>query len=99
MERRLECIVRGRVQGVSYRDFTARAARGLHLVGFVRNLSDGTVEVVAEGEEENLGRLLAHLKEKHPFAQVARIDEVWADVTGEFPDFRILHHSFMFHTS
>ena len=77
---------------MSYRAFVADTAGRLGLAGFVRNLSDGTVEVVAEGEGARLKEFLAHLKEEHPFAQVARIDEVWADVTGEFPDFRILHH-------
>lgn len=89
--KRLACIIHGDVQGVSYRAFVKEAARGLKLVGFVRNLSDGTVEVVAEGEEQDLRAFLLHLKEKHPFAKVEHIDEQLSDATGTFADFRILY--------
>ena len=89
MYKRLECIVHGRVQGVSYRAFVKEAARELGLVGFVRNLSDDTVEVVAEGEEAILRDFVQALKERHPFARVERVNEVWREPTGEFPDFRI----------
>ena len=90
MQKRLECIVRGRVQGVSYRAFVKETARGLGLVGLVRNRPDDTVEVVAEGEETPLREILQALKEKHPFARVERIDEVWSDADGTFADFRII---------
>src|SRR3989344_224255 len=49
MNERIETIVSGRVQVVMYRDFATRKARGLGLVGEVKNLPDGTVRVVAEG--------------------------------------------------
>ena len=89
MRTRFECIIYGAVQGVSFRDFTRRAAQELGITGTVENLPDGTVRVVAEGEEEGLKKLLAHLWEKHPFARVARIDETWSAATGVFSDFRI----------
>lgn len=89
MKKQLHGIIRGEVQGVSFRDFTRSAARAALLTGFVRNLSDGAVEVVAEGEESDLRAFLLHLKEKHPFAKVERIDEVWREPTGEFSGFHI----------
>ena len=55
MNERLEAIVSGRVQMVMYRDFTARFARRLGLVGEVKNLSDGTVRVIAEGSRRAYG--------------------------------------------
>ena len=57
MKKRLEATIYGTVQGVMMRDFVQRKARTISLVGFVRNNSDGSVEVVAEGEEDNLKQL------------------------------------------
>jgi acylphosphatase len=54
----LKAIIQGRVQGVSVRATVAFAARGLRLTGYAKNLSDGTVEVVAVGDRENLEQLL-----------------------------------------
>lgn len=68
-------IVRGRVQGVSYRWFTREAARALGLTGFVRNQADGTVEVQVEGPAETIERFRRRLLEGPPHARVAGIDE------------------------
>jgi acylphosphatase len=76
----LHAIVHGRVQMVMYRDFCCRKARKLGLVGYVKNLPDGTVEVVAQGTQEKLekfleylrkGSLLSHVEEVQP--QVSEI--------------------------
>lgn len=90
MQKELRCIVHGNVQGLSFRDFTRNVGKELGLGGSVRNLPDGTVEVVAEGEEAPLRELLRTLKEKHPFAKVTRINEIWGEATSEFADFRII---------
>ncbi|MBU1292441.1 acylphosphatase [Patescibacteria group bacterium] len=89
MHKRFEAIVSGRVQLVMYRDFAQRKARSLKLVGEVRNLSDGTVSVVAEGDQEVLERYLQRL---HHGPLLARVDEVspeWKEATGVFKDFLI----------
>jgi acylphosphatase len=52
-------LIRGRVQGVGYRAWCVRAARSLALRGWVRNLTDGSVEVLACGSEEAIGALVA----------------------------------------
>jgi len=70
----IHCIVSGRVQMVMFRDFTQRKARGLGLAGWVRNLPDGTVEVVAQGEGEELDRFVAHLHEGPLLARVERVE-------------------------
>jgi acylphosphatase len=75
---RLEAIVHGRVQGVSYRHYTQRRARQLGLVGHVRNLWDGTVEVVAEGDRADLEQLLAFLHTGPQSAVVTNVDIRWA---------------------
>lgn len=66
----------GRVQGVGYRAFVQHAAQGERLHGFARNLADGSVEVLAEGDAEALARFEWRLWQGPP---LARVDEV----TGE----------------
>lgn len=91
MIRRLECTVFGRVQMVMYRDFTRRNARALGLVGTVKNNDDGTVSVVAEGEETVLKELLEKLGRGSLLAKVERIDETWREASGAFSDFEIIY--------
>ncbi len=90
MQKRVECIVSGEVQGVSYRDFVRTSARRAGLLGSVQNLPDGTVEVVAEGEESVLREFLKVLKEGYAFAKVSQVSDGWSEATGTFSDFRIL---------
>ena len=72
-------VVRGRVQGVGFRHHTKLRARELGLVGWVRNLPDGSVEVVAQGAAAELGRLADFLRVGPPSARVDAVDEVCAD--------------------
>jgi acylphosphatase len=83
--------VSGRVQGVFFRDFTRSCAYELGLKGWVRNLMDGRVEVVAEGEKDSIQKLLERLKRGPAFARVEKVDVDWEDYKGEFRDFRILY--------
>lgn len=87
--KRLHAIVEGTVQGVGFRMFVVRLASELGLFGWVRNTWDGNVEVVAEGEESKLNRLLAGLKVGPRAAYVTNVRSEWLPATGEFPDFRI----------
>lgn len=66
--------VHGRVQGVAFREYTRREAVKLQLVGWVRNCSDGTVEVVAQGNPEHVEQLLSWLAVGSPFSKVTRVD-------------------------
>jgi acylphosphatase len=85
----LKAIVAGRVQGVLFRDFTRSQARTLGLQGYVRNLSDGSVEVVAEGERARLVKLVDFLKQGPPRAQVEKLETSWGAHTGEYTEFSI----------
>ena len=88
---RLHALVRGRVQGVNFRSFTARHARRLGLSGTARNLADGrSVEVDAEGGRPALEELLARLREGPPFARVERIDLEWLPPRAAGRDFRVI---------
>jgi len=79
-------LVTGRVQGVGYRDWTAHRARALELTGWVRNRSDGSVEIVAHGNQDALDRLAQSLVQGPPAAQVrsVRSEDAQAPEAGEF---------------
>lgn len=91
---RLHAIVHGRVQGVSFRAFTLDKARLRNLTGWVRNQSEGTVEVVAEGEKITLEEFLEELYVGPPGARVTHVDVTWETATGEFTDFQIRYFFF-----
>jgi acylphosphatase len=77
-------VVRGRVQGVGYRYFALAAARELGVCGYARNLPDGGVEVLAEGEERALSTFEARLREGPSFARVAGVDRAPIAARGAF---------------
>ncbi len=82
--RRVRAIVTGRVQGVSFRAATASEARRLCVVGWVRNRSDGTVELEAQGADDRVAALLAWCGHGPPAARVDRLDsDELAVVDGE----------------
>jgi acylphosphatase len=88
MQQRLHIIFRGNVQGVGFR-YTARTVAQRHTIaGFVKNITDGTVEVVAEASEPDLARFLAELeREMAPFIESRTTERIQA--TGEFHGFSV----------
>ncbi len=86
---RLHLVVSGRVQGVFYRQSTAAVAERLGLRGFVRNLADGRVEAVAEGERADLEALLDFCRRGPPAAEVGRVEAGWGEATGELGPFGV----------
>jgi len=76
---------------VMFRDFAKRKARGLGLAGFVKNGADGSVRVVAEGDEEVLKRFIELLREGPLFAKVKNIMADWEEPTSEFASFEIIY--------
>ena len=79
MTARARVLVEGRVQGVGYRYFAARAARELGLRGWVRNLADGRVEAHAAGEAAAVRAFVERLREGPPHGQVHRIEVLEAE--------------------
>lgn len=79
---RLTAIVSGRVQGVGFRAFTRRQAVDMGIAGYVENLADGRVEVVAEGFRGDLELLLVRLKTGPTHAEVRSIDTEWREPGG-----------------
>ncbi len=82
-------IVRGRVQGVGFRYHTQQVAQEIGCVGWVRNLSDGTVECVAQGDDGQFERLVAFLQVGPPAAHVESVDVSYTDALDAFDSFTI----------
>jgi acylphosphatase len=89
MTKRLEAIVHGLVQGVSFRYYTRQQAQRLGLTGWVANRPDGTVQVVAEGPDTALGTFSNFLLAGPPHARVDLVAADWLDATGEFRGFTV----------
>jgi len=86
---RLHAVVRGRVQGIGYRWFVQDQARAQGLVGGVRNLRDGTVEVEAEGPRGELEALVERLREGPFGADVSDVETAWFEPAGTWTGFEI----------
>ncbi|MFN3586342.1 MAG: acylphosphatase [Moraxellaceae bacterium] len=76
----LHLLVTGRVQGVSYRVSAAREAQRLGLAGWVRNLPDGRVELLAQGDAELLRQLRDWCRQGPSLARVDALDEDWRHI-------------------
>ncbi|MDD5687567.1 MAG: acylphosphatase [Elusimicrobia bacterium] len=85
-----EIAVFGEVQGVGYRYFVVKVANKLGITGYVENVSDGSVKIIAEGEENSLKDFIESIKTEHPFAKVndMNIKKVTI-INNEFKDFKI----------
>jgi len=86
---RLHVWVRGRVQGVFFRDSTRQAAERLGLCGWVRNLPDGRVEGVFEGDRPSCEKALDFVRKGPPSARVEEVDTRWDENEENFTGFQI----------
>ena len=87
---RVHLVVEGRVQRVCYRDSTRIKATELEIKGWVKNKSDGNVEIVAEGPEENIQKFVEWCHEGPPYAVVRNITETHQEFRNEFNSFNIV---------
>lgn len=88
---RVRLFASGRVQGVNFRKFTRREAVRLGLTGWVRNLPDRRVEVVAEGEEERVNELIMWCRRGPGTAIVRGLEVLREAPTGQFDSFTVKH--------
>jgi acylphosphatase len=88
-QERLQLLVSGRVQGVFYRQSTAEVARRLGLDGWVRNLPDGRVELLAEGARGALEALLQACRRGPPAARVDAVEATWGEAGGGLGPFEV----------
>lgn len=88
--KKIRAIVSGKVQGVGFRIYTRAQARQLGISGYVRNLRNGDVEIIAAGEAEKVDTLVEWAKSGAPSAVVNNLElEVMDYIDGEFRDFEI----------
>lgn len=83
-------IVRGRVQGVGFRYFAIRAARECGVVGTVRNMADGSVEAIAEGEPDRIAEFRRKLEHGPSYSHVVAVEESDLQPTGRNKDFEVV---------
>jgi acylphosphatase len=89
MKTRAHVIVSGKVQGVFFRATTKKEAESLSVKGWARNLPDGNVEAVFEGEEDVVNMLVDFVKHGSSRAKVSNVDLTWETYTGVFKTFSI----------
>ncbi len=86
---RVHIIVSGQVQGVFFRDYTQKKAQSLGITGWVKNLPDGKVEIVLEGEKERINQMINWIKVGPPLAKVTNLEIEWQKCQEEFDHFEI----------
>jgi len=86
---RVNIIVHGYVQGVFFRSEAKRLADRLGLKGYAKNMPDGTVEVIAEGQEDKIKGLIDFCKKGPEAAEVSKVDVKFEGATDEFDRFKI----------
>jgi acylphosphatase len=86
---RLHAWIDGHVQGVGFRYFVREQVAVMPITGWVRNLHDGRVELIAEGKREDLDKLLVSVKQGPRGSQVTEVRTEWGTASQEFDDFRI----------
>ena len=90
MKTRAHVYVGGRVQGVFFRSETRRVALRHDVTGWVRNLVDGRVEAVFEGEDEDVEKLVDFCRKGSQRSRVTKVEVSWEPYTGEFGFFEIV---------
>ncbi len=87
--KRMEIRIFGDVQGVGFRSFVKRKADSNFLKGFVKNLSDGSIEIVAEGTEKNLENFLQAISKGPMFGSVSTVETKRVEASGLFIGFEV----------
>jgi acylphosphatase/peptidoglycan hydrolase CwlO-like protein len=90
MEKRAEIKVYGRVQKAGFRDFIDEIAFNLNLNGYVKNLDDGTVQVVCEGDEDTISELIKKINITQYPIRVENIEVTYKKPTGEYTEFELI---------
>ena len=87
----IKCVVEGRVQGVAYRAYVQDSATELELVGYVKNLANGKVAVVAQGAPDVLKDFVEYLHEGSLMARVESVAVEWVSPRVTYEEFSVLH--------
>lgn len=89
MKKMVHLKLTGYVQGVGLRYSVYHMAHKFNITGYVKNLYDGSVEVVAEGNEDNIRDLIYYIKNGLRWADVENVDEKWSEFSGKYRNFEI----------
>jgi len=81
--------ISGQVQGVFFRDATRKRAEDLRITGWVRNLPDGRVEAIFEGEKEAVDKIIEWAKEGPDTARIEEVEVKWENYKDEFSSFQV----------
>jgi acylphosphatase len=90
-KRRAHVWIAGRVQGVFFRAYTLDAAQLIGVTGWVRNLRDGKVEAVFEGEADKVEKMIEWCREGSPMSRVDRVEVLEEVYTGDFDRLEVAH--------
>jgi acylphosphatase len=90
MSRRFKILVSGRVQGVYFRAFTQKEARRFGVLGYVKNLHDGRVEIVAEADNDTLKKFVAWCHQGPVTARVDLVEVIELEVQGPLTSFEVI---------
>jgi len=88
---RVHVFIEGIVQGVSFRYYTYKLAKKLNINGWIKNLPDGRVEAIFEGDEESVNKILEFCKKGPEGALVTNIEIIQEKYLNEFSDFEIIY--------
>lgn len=89
MKVRAHLIISGVVQGVNFRHYTKVKAKERNVNGWVKNLLDGRVEAVFEGEDKDVEELIKFCKRGPPLSKVENVEIKWEEFKGEYKSFEI----------
>lgn len=87
----IHCTISGRVQGVYLRSYIKECADARGVLGFVRNVPNGTVEIVAEGSSEVLTAFLSDVRRGSSLSQIETVDAVWGHATKSYDHFSVAY--------
>ena len=87
--KRAHIEVYGKVQGVCYRYYTVEKATALQVTGFIRNRLDGSVEIIAEGDEAQIRDLIHWANQGSPASNVSEVKVNWEEYEGTFKNFTV----------
>ena len=90
MKKAVKLVVDGTVQGVFFRQFVKDSADKFGLFGFVRNLEDGNVEVVLEGDGDKITQIIEIIKKGPEHSQIRNVSVEEQKFSGEFKEFKVL---------
>ena len=89
MKKHIRVVYSGRVQGVGFRFTAEESAKRLGVVGWIKNLRDGRVELVAEGEEKALEQFIKDIRTGPMRNFIKDVEITWSTSTDEFEDFEV----------